>query len=665
MQATSQICVIGLATMGQNLALNIARNGFPITVYNRSFGKTEATLQRSEPGYKLIGAKTPEEACASLVRPRKILLLVKAGQPVDATIETFLPHLQSGDLIIDAGNSHPDDTERRSVDLAAKGFRFVGMGVSGGEEGALNGPSLMPGGERSAYDELSPILKKIAAQVEDGPCVTHVGKGAAGHFVKMVHNGIEYGDMQLIAECYDLMHNVLGMSYPAMADAFAEWNGDFLESFLIEITERILRARDPETDQPMVEVILDKAGQKGTGRWTSEIALRYGTPVPTMQAAVEARYLSAMKAQRERASQSLAGPPARKVDAARAKDLVIAVRDALYCSKICSYAQGLDLLATANADKEWGLDLGEIARIWKGGCIIRARFLASIQEAFGKSNALPNLLLDDKLGGLHPRAPGRVAVGRGPRRRARRAHARDGRESQLLRLVPARLAAAEPHPGTARPVRRAHLRADRQARRRALPPRVAVARRARGPAGPAGGRSLLLLGRRRFLRWRQRNDRLLDPLLDFLQGDASRREFGQSLLQRIELGAERGSALRGERLGRRDVGLELTGALPRGGDPSLPLGERALELPQRPQLDLDLASSLLGRFEVRLDRPQPIQPRQQIGAHGAKHRARAHRFGFGGRHAGERLVAGGAPDAELAIELLPLGADRPDLARAP
>ncbi|MGK0261697.1 MAG: 6-phosphogluconate dehydrogenase, partial [Planctomycetota bacterium] len=274
MQANSQICVVGLAVMGQNLALNIARNGFPITVFNRTFDRTEATLARCEESYQMFGAKTPEEACASLVRPRKVLLLVKAGDPVDATIATFLPHLQAGDMIIDAGNSHPDDTERRATELAAKGFRFIGMGVSGGEEGALNGPSMMPGGDRSAYDELAPIVTKIAAKVDDGVCVAHIGTGAAGHFVKMVHNGIEYGDMQLIAECYDLMKNVMGMSHTQMADTFKSWNEGFLESFLIEITERILRETDSETKQPLVELILDKAGQKGTGRWTSEIALR-------------------------------------------------------------------------------------------------------------------------------------------------------------------------------------------------------------------------------------------------------------------------------------------------------------------------------------------------------------------------------------------------------
>lgn len=410
MQNNSQICVVGLAVMGQNLALNIARNGFPVTVWNRTDDLLESTLARCEAGYQMFGARTPAEACASLTRPRKLLLLIKAGEPVDITIEQFLPHLQSGDMIIDAGNSHPEDTDRRSRELGAKGFRFVGMGVSGGEEGALNGPSMMPGGDRSAYDELAPILTKIAAVVDDGPCVTHVGRGAAGHFVKMVHNGIEYGDMQLIAECFDLMQNVLGMDHAQMAATFAEWNEGFLESFLVEITARILREQDAETGRPMVEVILDKAGQKGTGRWTSELALRYGVPVPTMQAAVEARYLSAMKAQRVRASEHLSGPEATGEVAG---DVLGALRDALYCSKICSYAQGLDLIAAANAEKDWGVNFGEVARIWKGGCIIRARFLECIQVAYRAEGVLPNLLLDPTLGGFlqqHQRAWRRVVA---------------------------------------------------------------------------------------------------------------------------------------------------------------------------------------------------------------------------------------------------------------
>ena len=397
MQATSQICVVGLATMGQNLALNIARNGIPVSVWNRSADKIDATLARAGESWPIVGARTPQEVAASLVRPRRLLLLVKAGKPVDDTIAQFLPVLEPGDLILDTGNSHPDDTERRGRDLSAKGFRFVGMGVSGGEEGALNGPSLMPGGDRSAYDELAPILTRIAAQVEDGPCVTHVGKGAAGHFVKMVHNGIEYGDMQLIAECFDLMQNVLGMSHERMAATFAEWNRGFLESFLIEITARILRATDPETQRPMVDVIVDRAGQKGTGKWTSEMALRYGVPAPTMHAAVEARCLSAQKERREAASKVLRGPGAAAGKAPA--ELVDAIRDALYCSKICSYAQGLELIATADAEKGWDIDLGEVARIWKGGCIIRARFLGRIQAAFGKQR-LANLLLDPELGGF-------------------------------------------------------------------------------------------------------------------------------------------------------------------------------------------------------------------------------------------------------------------------
>jgi 6-phosphogluconate dehydrogenase len=400
MHGSSQICVVGLATMGQNLALNIARNGFPVTVYNRSYDKTAATLARCGQGERMVGARTPQEVAASLQRPRQVLLLVKAGQPVDDTIAQFLPVLEAGDLIIDAGNSHPDDTVRRSRDLAAKGFRFVGMGVSGGEEGALRGPSLMPGGDPEAYAALAPILRKIAAQVEDGPCVTHLGPGAAGHFVKMVHNGIEYGDMQLIAECYDLLQHALGMDAKAMAAVFAEWNRGPLESFLIEITARILATDDADTGRPMVDVIQDQAGQKGTGKWTSEIALRYGVPVPTIHAAVEARCLSAQKARRVAASQQLRGPASTPLPSAERQGLVDAVRDALYCSKICSYAQGLDLLAVADQEQGFGLDFGEVARIWKGGCIIRARFLRSIQAAYRGRRELPNLLLDPELGGF-------------------------------------------------------------------------------------------------------------------------------------------------------------------------------------------------------------------------------------------------------------------------
>jgi 6-phosphogluconate dehydrogenase len=393
----SQIGLVGLAVMGENLALNIARKGFPISVFNRTTDKVTGFLAERVRGEVVHGAMSAAEFCASLQRPRRILMMVKAGAPVDATIDMLLPHLEVGDLIVDGGNSHPDDTERRVRALDQKGIRFCGMGVSGGEEGALHGPSLMPGGTPEAYAALAPILTRIAAQVEDGPCVTHVGPGGSGHFVKMVHNGIEYGDMQLIAECYDLMALGLGMAPAAMADVFARWNEGPLQSFLIEITSKVLRAVDPETKQPMVDVIVDRAGQKGTGRWTSQIALEYGVALPTIHAAVEARMLSGGKEQRVVASRVLAGP---RPGAPAGKDLLGGIHDALYASKICSYAQGMHLLRTASAQRAWGIDLAEIARIWKGGCIIRARFLDRIQHAYRKNPVLQNLLLDEELGGF-------------------------------------------------------------------------------------------------------------------------------------------------------------------------------------------------------------------------------------------------------------------------
>ncbi|MHC5062964.1 MAG: NADP-dependent phosphogluconate dehydrogenase [Planctomycetota bacterium] len=391
-QAQSEVGLIGLAVMGENLALNIAGKGFSISVFNRSTDKVRGFLAERVNDEKVFGAMSIEDFVASLQRPRRIILMVKAGAPVDSTIETLLPHLDSGDMIIDAGNSHPQDSERRSIELEGKGFRFVGMGVSGGEEGALKGPSIMPGGSAEAYAELQPLLEKIAAQVDDGPCVTHIGSGAAGHFVKMVHNGIEYGDMQLIAETFDFMEQVLGMQAAEMAEVFAEWNRGPLESFLIEISADILAQSDEETGKPMVDVILDRAGQKGTGKWTCELALEYGVPLPTIQAAVEARGLSAKKQDRERAAQILAGPP--RGEPLDRSEFIAALHDALYASKICSYAQGLDLLSVANAEKNWGLNLGEIARIWQGGCIIRARFLKGITAAYAADPELPNLLLD-------------------------------------------------------------------------------------------------------------------------------------------------------------------------------------------------------------------------------------------------------------------------------
>ncbi|UZQ55579.1 NADP-dependent phosphogluconate dehydrogenase [Trichothermofontia sichuanensis B231] len=384
--------LIGLAVMGENLALNVERNGFPTTVYNRSYEKTEQFMATRAQGRNFVGAKTIEEFVASLERPRRILIMVKAGKPVDAVIDQLKPLLDPGDIIIDGGNSLYEDTERRVQALEAAGFRFIGMGVSGGEEGALNGPSLMPGGTEASYEYLAPILTKIAAQVDDGPCVTYIGPGGAGHYVKMVHNGIEYGDMQLIAEAYDLLRSILGLNAQQLHEVFSEWNTtDELNSFLIEITADIFRYIDPDTQKPLVDLILDSAGQKGTGRWTVVSALEQGVPVPTITAAVNARIMSAYKAERVAASQQLTGPTARFDGDAKA--FVNKVRDALYCSKICSYAQGMALLSKASQDFNYNLNLSEISRIWKGGCIIRAGFLNKIKSAFREQPQLPNLLL--------------------------------------------------------------------------------------------------------------------------------------------------------------------------------------------------------------------------------------------------------------------------------
>ena len=396
MSNKSHFGLIGLGVMGENLVLNAERNGFSSVVYNRTYAKTEEFLAGLGAGKNIQGATDLQDFVNKLEQPRRILMMVKAGGPTESTIEQLLPLLDQGDMLIDGGNAHPDDTDRRSAELTAKGFRFVGMGVSGGEEGALNGPSLMPGGPRDAYDELEPILTKIAAQVNDGPCVTYIGTGGAGHFVKMVHNGIEYGDMQLIAEAYDFMGSALELSALEQAPIFEQWNRGLLDSFLIEITAQILAQTDEESGQAMVDVIMDRAGQKGTGRWTAEQALAYGVPLPTIQAAVEARGLSAKKHERIAAAESLSGPqdpPPVTVD-------LEAVHNALYASKICSYAQGMDLLQQASNDKGWNLDLSTVARIWKGGCIIRAKFLDRIQEAFRKKPDLRNLLLDNELGGF-------------------------------------------------------------------------------------------------------------------------------------------------------------------------------------------------------------------------------------------------------------------------
>ncbi|MGL5059857.1 MAG: NADP-dependent phosphogluconate dehydrogenase [Microcoleus sp.] len=384
--------LIGLAVMGENLALNVESRGFSVAVYNRTAAKTDEFMAKRAPGKNIIGTKTLKEFVDSLERPRRILVMVQAGKPVDAVIDQLKPMLEPDDMIIDGGNSLYNDTERRTKDLESTGFGFVGMGISGGEEGALNGASLMPGGTQTAYGQLEPILTKIAAQVDDGPCVTFIGPGGAGHYVKMVHNGIEYGDMQLIAEAYDLLKNVGGLNGQQLQEVFAEWNTtDELNSFLIEITANIFKYTDPETKQPLVEVIMDAAGQKGTGRWTVMSALELGVSIPTIIAAVNARIISSYKEERVKASQELTWSAA-KYDG-DTKEFVNKVRDALYCSKICSYAQGMALLSAASKSFNYELALSEIARIWKGGCIIRAGFLDKIKTAFNDNSSLSNLLL--------------------------------------------------------------------------------------------------------------------------------------------------------------------------------------------------------------------------------------------------------------------------------
>lgn len=385
--------VIGLAVMGENLALNVESRGFPIAVYNRTPAKTETFMSERGQGKDIKAAYSLEEFVNSLERPRKILVMVKAGSPVDGVIQQLKPLLEEGDMIIDGGNSLYEDTERRTRELEATGLGFVGMGVSGGEEGALKGPSLMPGGTEAAYRELEPILTKIAAQVDDGPCVTFIGPGGAGHYVKMVHNGIEYGDMQLIAEAYDILKNILGLTNEELGEVFTQWNEtEELNSFLIEITADIFKNLDPETGKHLIDLILDSAGQKGTGRWTIVSSLDLGVPIPTMYAAVNARVMSAYKNERVAASGQLTGPVIKPYSGDK-QAFIGKVRDALYCSKMCSYAQGMALLSKASQEFNYNLNLAETARIWKGGCIIRAGFLDKIKSAFNDNPQLPNLLL--------------------------------------------------------------------------------------------------------------------------------------------------------------------------------------------------------------------------------------------------------------------------------
>ena len=390
----AKIGLIGLGVMGQNLALNIERNHYPIAVFNREPTAAAAFASR-HPDKQIIPTKSPEEFVRSLERPRKIILLVKAGDPVDWTINLIKPFLEKGDIIIDGGNSYFKDTERRERELKTEGLYMIGSGTSGGEKGALWGPSLMPGGDRQAYEEIRPIWEAIAAKVEDGPCVTYIGPGGSGHYVKMVHNGIEYGDMQLIAEAYDLLRKILRLDATQMAQIFEQWNQGELESYLIEITAKILRVRDPETGKPLVDLVADKAGQKGTGKWTSQVAQDLGIAIPTIEAALTARNISARKEERVVASK-LIGAPSAEVSTGDQRDLIEAVREALYASKICSYAQGMSLIRAGSDEWKWSINLSEVARIWQGGCIIRARFLRRIKEAYARRADLPNLMLDDE-----------------------------------------------------------------------------------------------------------------------------------------------------------------------------------------------------------------------------------------------------------------------------
>jgi 6-phosphogluconate dehydrogenase len=391
-EARADIALIGLAVMGQNLVMNMNDHGFTVAVYNRTESVTNEFLAGPAKGSNVIGAKTIQELVASLKKPRRVFILVKAGAAVDAVIDQLMPLLERGDIVIDGGNSHFSDSQRRFEALRDKGIRFIGSGVSGGEEGARHGPSIMPGGDAEAWPHVKDILQSIAAKVDGEPCCDWVGSGGSGHYVKMVHNGIEYGDMQLIAEAYQLLHEGLGLSAAELGDVFEAWNRGVLDSYLIEITRDIMRVRD-EDGAPLLDKILDAAGQKGTGKWTSNSALDLGMPVTLIGEAVFARALSALKDERKRASEKLAGP--KVALSGERKAFVDCVERALYCSKIVSYAQGYMLLREASREYGWNLNFGSIALMWRGGCIIRSRFLGDIKRAFDKQPGLENLLLDE------------------------------------------------------------------------------------------------------------------------------------------------------------------------------------------------------------------------------------------------------------------------------
>jgi 6-phosphogluconate dehydrogenase len=390
---SAQFGVIGLGVMGENLALNIEDHGYSVALWTHTEEKVQRFIEKSGARRRWIGTKTLEEFTAALAPPRCMLLMIKAGEPVDEMLDRLAPYLSPGDVVIDGGNSFFRDTQRREGALRDRRISFVGMGVSGGEEGARYGPSLMPGGARAAYDLLRPVLESIAAKTDSGPCVTYVGPDGAGHFTKMVHNGIEYGLMQAIAEAYDLLRRGLGLPAEAVAGIFAAWNRGPLESYLIDVAAQVLGARDPETGNPLVEMIVDQAGQKGTGKSTAQSALDLGVPIPTIAAAIDARILSSMKDERVTASARLQSATSGPL-AGDAREMTAAIHDALRAATVCAYAQGMSLLRSASGEYGWNVDLREIARIWKGGCIIRARLLDTFMHAFELAPDLPNLLLD-------------------------------------------------------------------------------------------------------------------------------------------------------------------------------------------------------------------------------------------------------------------------------
>eukprot|EP00199_Chlamydomonas_sp_CCMP681_P001002 CAMPEP_0119107206 /NCGR_PEP_ID=MMETSP1180-20130426/9398_1 /TAXON_ID=3052 ORGANISM="Chlamydomonas cf sp, Strain CCMP681" /NCGR_SAMPLE_ID=MMETSP1180 /ASSEMBLY_ACC=CAM_ASM_000741 /LENGTH=514 /DNA_ID=CAMNT_0007092663 /DNA_START=256 /DNA_END=1800 /DNA_ORIENTATION=- len=398
--AVSQIGLVGLAVMGQNLALNIAEKGFSISVCNRSYDKTEAAVKRATKeglGEKLTGYKEMKDFVASLQKPRRVIILVKAGGPVDQTVAQLTEFMEKGDIIIDGGNEWYENTERRKAEAAAKGLLYLGMGVSGGEEGARNGPSMMPGGSPEAYKYIKDIVEKVAAQVEDGPCVAYIGDGGSGNFVKMVHNGIEYGDMQLISEAYDILRTMGGLTQEELTAVFTAWNKGELASFLIEITAIIMGKKDDQAEGFLVNKIMDQTGAKGTGKWTVQQAAELSVAAPTITASLDGRYMSALKPERIIAAkvfsaQGLKQPTA--IPGVNKAQLIEDVAAALYASKICSYAQGLNIIKAKSEELKWGVDLGMLARIWKGGCIIRAVFLEDVKQAYARNPKLANLLID-------------------------------------------------------------------------------------------------------------------------------------------------------------------------------------------------------------------------------------------------------------------------------